>query len=516
MSRSSRKRGHTDASEWPRALFASLELFAHDADLHAVLEPIRCAIEHQIPGWRCRIRRFEAVDVGAEKVEDDALKSIVLAGLVQRRPSFVRLDGLGRRAVAAPLLVSDHHIVGALIMESEDAAVPTPELSPFLIGLCRLMALFIEDRSSLDTMREQSALLEAILDNLPDAVLVTDKAGLVSIFNTAAETLFGWSRQEVIDGPLNKIIPGGDLMEQTDILSGMRLAGLTEQRPCRQRLDAAARDGRHLPIEVSLSTLRQNGEPCFIASVRDVSDDLAREERLADLRRQVEDTARLHSVGEMAASIAHEVNQPLTAIGNYLDAAIMKLNDSGRVDGDVVSLIERARRMTEAGGEVVKRVRRLTEGGPIQLERLELDDPVDETLEHFEPAIRRAHTRLFRERAAMPAIILGDRIQVQQVVSNLLRNALDALDGQNSKQIKVATHVDDAAVRLTVEDSGPGVPPGQREDLFRSFSTSREDGLGLGLAISQRIAAAHGGRIEYTDKPGGGARFILSLPLHED
>lgn len=498
---------------WPHALFAALELFAHDAELEAVLEPLRQAIDTTAPGWRCRVEIFQNPLDSSRAVRDATLRSIAAQGISGRQPEFISLNNVKRPTLVAPLFATDHHVVGALVLEAGTEDLEPPAFDDALIGLCRLMALFAEDRGALSTQADQDALLRAVADAVPDALIMVDSAGAILSFNAAAETLFGWASDDILGKPVSWIVPDPDGGEETHPLAHFCRRGLHSLLVDRTRFDAVTHEGRLFPVEISVSEVRRSGERRFVGAVRDLTERLEREERLSALGREAEDAARLSAIGEMAASIAHEVNQPLTAIGNYIDAALLKLRAEAGADGGTVELLERARQMVHDGGEVVRRVRRLTQRGVAQFEPLDVDEVVDDTLEHFEPAFRRTRIRLLRERGPAPCHANIDRIQIQQLVSNLLRNAIDAVDGRQPRDVLVSTRLCAEEINLVVEDTGPGVPAEKRGELFQSFTTWRADGLGLGLAISRRIAEAHNGSISYEDVPGGGARFVVRMPL---
>jgi two-component system sensor kinase FixL len=219
---------------------------------------------------------------------------------------------------------------------------------------------------------------------------------------------------------------------------------------------------------------------------------------------------------DLAQALAHELRQPLTALTLYLDTARRALLRQGETGCAIVlaTMLEKARRETERVSAVIRAMRALNAGQAPQRQPVELNALVDEAVE-LARIDRCGHARIVRlSDAGLPRLAL-DPVQIQQVVVNLVRNALQAVDGRDAGEVRIATVCRSRSVTIEVADDGPGVAPEARARLFHPVTSTKPEGLGLGLAISRAIARAHGGDLEFEPGSGCGAIFTLRLPLPE-
>lgn len=241
------------------------------------------------------------------------------------------------------------------------------------------------------------------------------------------------------------------------------------------------------------------------------------EERDALHRRELDHVGRLSIVGEMAGGLAHELNQPLAAIANYADGCQMRL-EAGQTDRSaLIDATRRIRQQAERAAQIIQRMRAFVRKREPSRTKIDLPEVVSETVEMFEGPARRAGAPITcHVNGALPCVD-ADRIQVQQVLLNLLQNALDALrahDGAD-RRIRIETAQLDGGVSVSVIDAGPGIPADLKSRLFEPFFTTKPEGLGLGVALCRSIAQEHGGRLTASDNPGGGTIMSLWLPSAE-
>jgi len=249
-------------------------------------------------------------------------------------------------------------------------------------------------------------------------------------------------------------------------------------------------------------------------SERDTADQHAR-----DHLRTLARAGRLDAMASMAAGIGHEINQPLSAVNSYAHAAQRMLRD-GRDPEEVADALERVVKGNERAAAIVRRVRTFLRGGEDERAAADLNELVCEAIELLTPEYRRHRVGLTSDRAPGPLIADIDPVAIRQVVVNLLQNAFDAvhqLEAQRPRWVRVTTGGADEGrcADILVEDSGSGLPPDRRNDLFEPLVTGRPDGTGLGLAIVRSLVEAHEGRVTAEDAPGGGALFRVRLPLAE-
>ncbi|MFN4224788.1 MAG: ATP-binding protein [Hyphomonas sp.] len=355
---------------------------------------------------------------------------------------------------------------------------------------------------------------QSILDSVPDAMIVTDESGLMLAFSRAAETLFGYSQAEMIGKPVNILMAGRDRANHDTYIGSYLRTGKRQIIGIGRVVIAAKSDGTLFPIDLKIGEARIGGHYLFTAFIRDLTEQQRAELRMQEMQSELVHFSRLSAVGTMASALAHELNQPLTAVANYLEASRDLLESPDPQTKDILreALSEAARQAVRAG-EIVRKLRSYVSRGevdarPVLLRPLLLD------------AI--ALSKISRDHADIPVNleqvdadqrVQADPIQIQQVVINLIRNAMDAMDGVDDARIRVRTMQDEREgfVAIEVCDNGPGLPPEMKEAIFKPFATTKSQGMGLGLSICQTIVEAHGGDIRAITPPEGGTCFRFTL-----
>ncbi len=333
-----------------------------------------------------------------------------------------------------------------------------------------------------------------------EGIVVLDAGGTILVFNKACESLFGRTTSDVVGRKF------GLLLAETPAADHTLLdAWVGEPREIAGR----HRDGTVLPLELSLACADTAEGAQFIAILRDLRPRRATQERLARREAELSHLARVAALDQMGAALAHELNQPLTAATLYLQAADRLLDPNGAA----TEVVGKARREAERAGRIVRAMRQFIANRPPEQAAVALAPLVEEAVELTRMG-RRGCGEVVIAEATSDVAAIGDAIQIQQVVVNLVRNALDAVAGRAGAKITVTIGIASDRAAIAVSDNGTGVPPEVLADLFTPFATSKRSGLGLGLAISKTIAEAHGGDILV--EPGGdgrGATFTLILPL---
>ncbi len=388
------------------------------------------------------------------------------------------------------------------------------QFTSLLRQLARIAAIVLEDRRLRSEIRDVDELMAGVLSAVPEAVIRIDEAGVVQSYSRAAETMFGYAPAEIIGGPVTRLMAPEHADQHQDYIQAFEDTGMRRLPDFGRRVQARRWDGETFPIEIALSAFDFEGERQYVGVVRDVSRQLADERRLDELRRALEVAARHSALGELSASIAHELNQPLTAVANYMDAAEALLAAPGELDREALRrAILGAAGQARLGGEIVRRIRRLTRRGEALMAAGDFAGAVAEAVEFFRRSSMASGVDITVRHAGETRPVVFDRVQLQQVVGNLVANALQAVAEQDVRRVDVETKIGDDGAELTVADTGPGVPDERKSSIFDSFITHRAGGLGIGLAVSRRIAQAHGGRLTVEDAPSGGAVFRMTLPL---
>lgn len=374
------------------------------------------------------------------------------------------------------------------------------------------------------------------MDAAVDAVVVIDHAGSIVAFNRSAERLFGYSVAEILGQNVSVLMPQPYREAHDDYLERYERTGIPHIIGVGREVEALRKDGTSFPAFLSVGKVGGVEPPRFVGFVRDVTTErqalatIQAERDRAQARQKEEATARrlqermthvsrMATMGEMAAGIAHELNQPLSAIATYARAAERFLQaDPPDMEETLAALREIGSEALRAG-EIIKRLRQLVGGRPTRHEATDLNSVVSD-LGVLAQADGRVHkTQIEFELAPGLPPVSGDRIQLQQMILTLVRNALEALSESPiaDRRISVRTgRLPDGRIELAVCDNGPGVAPEMIDRLFIPFTTSKPSGTGLGLAISQTIAQAHRGTIGHRPMSPSGACFFVRLPAIED
>ncbi len=362
------------------------------------------------------------------------------------------------------------------------------------------------------SLEANAVLLRSILETIPDALVVIDIEGRILMFSKAAEAMFGYTAKEVIGEDVAILIPDRDRDAHSRHMMNYRTTGETKMIGRKRRLIGQRKDGTEFPHSLQLAEAFGGGQRMIAGFVHELSAEEEKQAQLEELQRELAHISRVYEMGTLASTIAHELNQPLMAISNIVQTVADILQQAE--PGDRASLAEalaQAGQETLRAGEILRRLRGFLSQG--ELEKT-LEDPckLAEDAVYFEAAAARFRD-IICEVDCAPEMqrLLVDRVQIQQVILNLVKNAIQSVD-KNGK-VTVRVEPEPEAVRFTVTDTGPGVPPERIERLFKPFSTTKRDGMGLGLPICRSIVEAHGGTIHYEPSSQGGAVFVFTLPM---
>ena len=363
--------------------------------------------------------------------------------------------------------------------------------------------------------------LQALLDACVDAVIIIDQRGLITTFNASACRMFGYRSDEVSGRNVSLLMPEPDAGQHDEYLRHHLLTGEAHVIGVGREVLARRSDGSVFPASLAVGRIA-NSEPArFVGFLHDLTprrrDEEQRrnaEQAVREARERLTHVARLSTLGEMTTGLAHELNQPLTAIVTYAQAAERMATQSPPQLDEVVGALRQISAQALRAGEIIKRLRALVRNRRTQEELLELNTVVRELVVLAESDARLNNVQLQIELAPDLPQVLADAVQLQQVMLNLLRNAIDAVSGLDgsARTIVLRTALIAGQVELSVTDSGPGIDPAIRERLFEAFATTKPEGTGLGLAISRSIVESHGGRLAWRANQPCGSCFYLTMP----
>jgi two-component system sensor kinase FixL len=366
---------------------------------------------------------------------------------------------------------------------------------------------------------DANAQLLALLDATVDAMIIINYQGQIEVFNNAATQMFGYQLDEVVGKNVSMLMPAPYKRAHDGYLEHYVRTKQAKIIGIGREVQGQKKNGELFPIELSVGEVKQASHQQFVGIIRDISERVKVQADLAQSRQRLAQFTRLSTIGEMAAGIAHEINQPLTAITSYAQACrnFIGQNHQNIQDPSMVKVndaLDKISAQTHRASEVIKRLRSFVKKGHVTRKSVALDQLIHSTIRLAE-----ADTRLLEHGVTLQLIadtlpeLNIDGIQIQQVLFNLIDNAIDAMQGCPSKPIEIRCRwLDDKHIEISVADFGIGVACQYQDNLFQPFYTTKNSGMGIGLSISQTIVEAHGGKMAYCQRKPTGSIFAFTLP----
>jgi len=394
-----------------------------------------------------------------------------------------------------------------------------------------------------------------LLEFIPDALLVADRSGNIVFVNEGLSRLFGYAPDELRGRGLDRLMP--ERFRDTHGANVAHYASEPFVRPMGSGSVFPARNksGEEFPVEIYLSPLNTADGLYVMAAIRDVSQRVKLEEelrqsrdeldervrvrtaeleqtanrlrsekeeharaaeRVRQLQNELSHLSRLSTIGEMAAGLGHELNQPLAAIVNYAQGCVRRLQSGEVVQDQMIDALQRISREASRSSEIIARFRRFAKKQDLRREWTNVDGLLFDALRLAEPDVARHGIKMdFRVSGLLPQVYV-DEIQLQQVIVNLLRNAIDAVLERPAGTREIAVRIQQPGAdmfEISVADTGHGLKADSVEQLFDTFYTTKPEGLGMGLSLSRRIVEAHGGELRARVNEDVGMTFSILIPI---
>jgi two-component system sensor kinase FixL len=359
----------------------------------------------------------------------------------------------------------------------------------------------------------REAHLKSILETVPDAMVVIDERGIIQSFSAAAQRLFGYVSDEIVGKNVKILMPSLYREDHDEYLKRYLATGEKRIIGIGRVVVGERKDGSTFPIELNVGEMKSGNRRYFTGFIRDLSERQATEARLQELQAELVHMSRFTALGEMASALAHELNQPLSAIANYMKGSKQLLEKQSDPDSLLVrDAVGKAAEQSLRAGQIIRRLREFIARGETERRVESIRKLIEEASALALVGAKELGVKVRFTFDPTVDLVMADRVQIQQVILNLLRNAIEAIARTERRNLLVSTRaLAGDMVEVSVTDTGTGISPEIAVKLFQPFVTTKSQGMGIGLSISRSIIESHGGRITAEANPDGGTIFRFTL-----
>ena len=360
--------------------------------------------------------------------------------------------------------------------------------------------------------------LRAAIDTAIDGMIVIDQTGTIVLYNAACERLFGYAADDVLGRNVNLLMPSPDRENHDAYLQNYLKSGIAGIIGIGRDVTGCRKDGSTFPMHLSVGELsRTRHGPLFVGTVHDLSERRRARERIDELQNDLLRVSRASALGTMGSALAHELNQPLSAIAGFVEASAALLDQGGiTVPDRVREFMHKAVAQTHRAGAVIRRLRELTRRSDTERSIEDINVLVEETCALATLGTKTEDVDVTMRLSSNLPPVRVDSVQIQQIILNLVRNSIEALDGCETRRIVIATTRLGDGIELTVSDTGPGLPASVQARPFEPFVSTKPAGTGIGLSICRTIAEVHGGKISFHTEAGKGTTFHVVIPAFDE
>ncbi len=361
----------------------------------------------------------------------------------------------------------------------------------------------------------REAHLQSILDTVPEAMIVIDERGIMQSFSSAAERLFGLRAADALGQNVDILMPSPYRENHDGYMQRYLTTGERRIIGIGRVVVGQRKDGSTFPMELAVGEMKSGDRRFFTGFIRDLTERQMTEARLQELQSELVHISRLTAMGEMASTLAHELNQPLSAISNYLKGSRRLLEgNSDERSATMRDALEKAADQAMRAGQIIRRLRDFVSRGESERRVESVTKLVEEASALSLVGVKDRGIRVQFQFDPTVDLVFADRVQIQQVLLNLIRNSMDAMETSKTRDLVVTiAPADNGHVQISVADTGSGIAPEIAEQLFQPFITTKRQGMGVGLSISRTIVESHGGKIWVEPNPAGGTIFHFTLAV---
>jgi two-component system, LuxR family, sensor kinase FixL len=367
-------------------------------------------------------------------------------------------------------------------------------------------------------LEEREAHLRSILDTVLDATIVIEQDGTIVSFNSAAVRQFGYRETEVVGQNVRMLMPEPYQREHDDYIRRYLKTGEKRIIGVDRVVVGRRKDGSTFPMKLAVGEMKTGDRRYFTGFIRDLTEREESAARLTEIQGELARLARVNELGEMASTLAHELNQPLAAIANYAQGCVIGLDEFPE-QSDMREALQEISNQSLRAGQIIRHLREFVMRGDTEKASEDIRKLVEEAGALALVGSRERGVRSVFDFAPGAELVSADRVQIQQVLINLMRNAMEAMRDSQTRLLTIRTSPaegDTDTVLVEVSDTGPGIADEIASQLFQPFVTTKAGGMGIGLSISKRIIEAHGGSIGVRRNSHGGATFSFTLPAYKE
>lgn len=367
--------------------------------------------------------------------------------------------------------------------------------------------------SSTNDLLAREAHLKSILDAVPDAMIVIDDRGKMQSFSSAAERLFGYTQAEVLGQNIRMLMPNPYRNDHDSYLSRYARTGERHIIGIGRIVVGERKGGSTFPMELAVGEMNSSGRRFYTGFIRDLTERQKTETRVKELQSELVHISRLTAMGEMASTLAHELNQPLSAMTNYIKGIRRLVGEKSKSDFTMIEdALDKAAAQALRAGQIIGRLRDFVSRGESERRNENITRIIEEASALALVGIREQGTIVRFKNNLANDTVLADKVQIQQVLFNLMRNAVEAMEKSERKELKISTGNNaEGMIVVRVSDTGAGISGDAALHMFQPFFTTKRQGMGVGLSICRTIIEAHGGQLTVEPNPGGGTVFQFTL-----